>query len=293
MTSIKYQWVETLPLLVFIPGAHGNFLARCLSIAAGIEPDFDFYKDSNGGVRQGAHAEYEFPIVNHTHTPERMMNKHPEIFCYINFTPQDHFTLVWHSYLAAAELNLDVLEVDSFEYIHKFIEKKQASPIHGLKYLIENYNNKGTSGLRELFKKRLTIDNHKVAQQNRIKSEFKILNTFEFSWFYNKKLFCRHLKSLLVKLGYDYKVDVTHHIEEFIQKKQDIIQANAIVNRAFNSYRIKEDMDISTLSVYEQAYLDSLIEQHLGYEIELCEEYPTNTKDLNPVQAWEGKRYDL
>ena len=52
-------------------------------------------------------------------------------------------------------------------------------------------------------------------------------------------------------------------------------------------------MDISNFCTYEQAYLDYLIEQHLGYEIENWQEYPKNTVNINPVEAWEGVKYEL
>jgi hypothetical protein len=52
-------------------------------------------------------------------------------------------------------------------------------------------------------------------------------------------------------------------------------------------------MDISNFCLYDQSYLDFLIEQHLGYEIEISQEYPTNTQDINPVEAWQGVRYEL
>lgn len=281
-----------LPVLVFLPGTHGNFIARCLSVASGVQPDFDFY-DSNFG----AHAKTKFnKIVTHTHYPEETKKK--DIFCYVEFDDEDNFILNWHAYYASAESGLNLLQVNDFIDIQEFVTKNKdiiGPNIHAqsFKFLMDNFQDNGISGLRELFKKRLTVDNHRIKWQDQIKKYYHIHNIFKFSWCYNKKMFCRQIEKICVKLGYEYKVDVTHHIEEFIEKKQDIIQAHAFVNRAFNSYKNKKEMDISTLSIYEQAYLDSLIEKDLGYEIELWEEYPKNTIDLNPVQAWEGKRYDI
>ena len=31
----------------------------------------------------------------------------------------------------------------------------------------------------------------------------------------------------------------------------------------------------------------------MGYKIENVNNIPTNTKDISPVKAWEGKRYEL
>ena len=84
-----------------------------------------------------------------------------------------------------------------------------------------------------------------------------------------------------------------HHQQEFLDRKQNIIESNKLVELAFKCYTSNTGMDISNFCPYEQAYLDYLIEQHLGYEIENWQEYPTNTQDINPVEAWEGVKYEL
>ena len=294
--------IPNAPELAFLPGSHGNFLARCLSVASGIVPDFDFYTD-----HKGAHANRKFKsLVEFTHEP-----KQKDIFCLIGYDKDDDFILTWHLYFAAAEFGLDLLTVESFDVVQEFIDKNKERSLglsaqdknkdkfnnplmKTLFFLMDTFKQDGVSGLREMFKKGFsTGGGWSNDWQNNIMKDHNIENIFQFSWFYNKKMFSRQIENLCVKLGYDYKVDVTHHIDEFIDKKQDIIQAHAFVTRAFNFYKDKKDMDISSLSVYEQAYLDHLIESHHNYEIENWITYPTNTKDMQPVQAWEGKRYDL
>lgn len=289
------------PVLAFLPGSHGNFLARCLSVASGVVPDFDFYTD-----HKGAHANRHFTsLVEFTHSPIEK-----DIFCYIGYDKDDDFIITWHLYFAAAEFGLDLLKVESFDVVQEFIDKnkklslglaaqdkhkdKLTQPLmKTLIRLMSSFKHDGVLGLREMFKIGFTTGGGMWEWQNEILKDHNVENIFKFSWFYNKKMFSRQIENLCVKLGYEYKVDVTHHIDEFIDKKQDIIQANAFVNRAFNFYKDKKDMDISSLSVYEQAYLDHLIELHHNYEIENWITYPTNTKDMQPVQAWEGKKYDL
>ena len=307
MTTPRRPWdtiprsIPNAPILAFLPGTHGNFLARCLSVASGVVPDFDFYTD-----HKGAHANRQFKsVVEFTHDP-----KEKDIFCYIGYDKDDDFILTWHLYYAASEFGFDLLTVESFDVIQEFIDKsketglglaaqdknknKSLKPLmKNLVYGMDSFKHDGVSGLREMFKKGFATGGGMWERQNYVMEKYNIYNTFQFSWLYNKKMFSRQIENLCVKLGYEYKVDVTHHIDEFIDKKQDIIQANAFVNRAFNSYRDKKDMDISSLSIYEQAYLDHLIESHHNYEIENWITYPTNTKDMQPVQTWEGKRYDL
>ena len=285
MIEPKYIWTRTLPVLAFVPGSHGNFISRCLSVASGVQPDFNFYKNT-----VGAHAEANFKkVVISTHSPEWV--GHKDIFCLVDFDDDDMFILTWHAHFAASDTGFDILKVKDFNDVQKFIDKDKDA--HGIKYLMDHYNGDGIPGLRELFKKRLIIDSPLITRLDHIKKDYTIHNKFQFSWCYDKKMFCKQIENLCTKLGYDYKVDITHHIEEFIEKKQNIIEAHALVNRAFQFYKNKKDMNISTLSLYEQAYLDCLIEKDLGYEIELWKEYPTNTINLKPIQAWDDKRYDI
>ena len=277
----------TLPILLFQGGTHGNFLSRCLSVASGAFQDFDFY-----GNKKGAHAKsgHFSKVVDHVHECND-----ENVFAYINIKLSDLYILNWHVFFAAGEFGIDVLTLKNFDEIEKVINHKSAHPVvvDGFATQVNIFKDNGIPGLREMFKRSFSSTNGLLTKQSEVFAKHNIENIFEFSWFYDQKIFCEKVKGLLVNLGYEYKVDISHHQQEFIDRKQDIIESKKLAERAFNCYTNNISMDISNFCPYEQAYLDYLIEQHLGYEIENWQEYPTNTQDINPVEAWEGVKYEL
>ena len=269
--------------LLFLEGTHGNFLARCLSVASGVTKDFDFYKDS-----LGAHNPNFTNIVEHYHCFDVT-----DIFCYINFELDDLYVLAWHVYLANYEFDLDLLRTNSFEKWTQHLQgKKWHTAYEGAIQTLDLVADSGVPGLREMYKKYHTgfylIEKHKD-----ILNKHNIRNLFQFKWFYEKDTFITQCKLLLEDLGYTYRFDIGHKWEDFMQNKKNILKSKELVHYAFLCYTNSIPLNISNLCVYEQAYLDSLIEQHLGYEIELWQEYPTNTRDIKPIKAWEGERYAL
>ena len=278
----------TLPILLFQGGTHGNFLSRCLSVASGAIQDFDFY-----GNKKGAHTNYGkfIKVVDHVHECEDTNN----VFAYINIKHSDLYILNWHVLIAAGELGIDVLTTKNFDELIKVINHKSAHlvVVGGFATQVNIFKDDGIPGLREMFKRSFSATNGLLTKQSEVFAKHNIENIFEFSWFYDQKIFGEKVKGLLVNLGYEYKVDTMHHQQEFLDRKQNIIESKKLVELAFKCYTSNTSMDISNFCIYEQAYLDYLIEQHLGYEIENCQEYPTNTQDLNPTEAWEGVRYEL
>ena len=278
----------TLPILLFQGGTHGNFLSRCLTVASGVNEDFDFYEN-----RKGAHTRCDefIKVVDHVHECEGTNN----VFAYINIKHSDLYILNWHVLIAAGEFGIDVLTTKNFDELIKVINHKSAHPIvvDGFGSKVNIFKNDGVSGLREMFKNSLKETNGMMTKQSKIFAKHNIENIFEFSWFYDQGIFCKQIEKLLIKMGYDYKVDISHHQQEFIDRKQDIIESKKLAERAFNCYTNNISMDISNLCVYEQAYLDYLIEQQLGFEIENWQEYPTNAQNIKPVESWEGVRYEL
>lgn len=277
----------TLPTLLFQGGTHGNFLSRCLSVASGVVEDFDFY-----GNKKGAHTKYyKFgKVVDHVHECND-----DNVFAYITIKLSDLYILNWHVFFAAGEFGIDVLTIKNFNEIIKVINHKSAHPVivSGFATQVNIFKDDGIMGLREMFKRSFSASNGLITEQDDIFNKHNMDNIFEFSWFYDQEIFCKQVEKLLVDLGYNYKVDVSHHQQEFIQRKQGILQSKKLVEIAFQCYTSNTSMDISNFCIYEQAYLDFLIEQHLGYEIENWQEYPTNTQDINPIEAWEGVRYEL
>lgn len=277
----------TLPILLFQGGTHGNFLSRCLSVASSVNEDFDFYRNNKGAHNKIGKFN---KIVDHVHECND-----ENVFAYINIKLSDLFILNWHVFFAAGEFGIDVLTIKNFEEIEKVINHKSAHPIvvDGFASQVNIFKDDGIRGLREMFKQSFLATNGLMINQSEIFAKHNIENIFEFSWFYNKKVFCKEVEKILIELKYNYKVDVSHHQQEFLDRKKNIIESKKLVELAFNCYTTNASMDISNFCVYEQAYLDYQIEQHLGYEIENWQEYPTNTQDINPTQAWEGVRYEL
>lgn len=278
----------TLPILLFQGGTHGNFLSRCLSVASGKTKDFDFY-----GGRKGAHNQYNkfAKIVEHVHEHDDT-----NVFVYINFNLSDLYILHWHLFFAAGEFGLDLLTVKNFDEIISLINHKSAHPlvVGCFAQQVNIFKDDGVTGLREMFKLVFSQSHGLLTKQSEILAKHNINNMFEFSWFYNQKIFCKKVKGLLETLGYDYKTDISHHQQQFLDRKQDILQSKKLVELAYQCYTTNTSMDISKFCIYEQGYLDYLIQQYLGYEIENWQEgYPKNTKDINPTKAYEGVRYEL
>lgn len=271
----------TLPVLLFQGGTHGNFLSRCLSISSGIEQDFDFY-----GNNAGAHANYDFArLVKHVH-PYRYNARHA--WCYIHVNQTDLYFVYWHVLKAGGEFGLDVLDVTSFNDIRSSIENKKCHVIvkDGFENQFNIFKDTGLPGLREMFKLSFKPSNGILLNQQQDYEKFEIANKFYFEWFYNYKNFKHNLIKLLTDLDKEYCYDIEHHWKDFTNRKQKIIQSKLAVERAMECFISKSNMDISNFCVYQQAYLDHLVEQYLDYEIELWHNgYPQNMFDYKPVQA--------
>ena len=283
----------TLPILLFLGGTHGNFLARCLSVASGAIPDFDFY-----GSNHGAHASIGSKrIIDHLHPHELLLSDENDIFVYVSIAQSDLYILLWHSMLAAGEFGLDVLTIEDFDDMEKILNQKtryaQISK-NNIRKQVDIFKNDDIRGMREFFKNLIKVTEKSFFErQEDILNRHNIENIFKFAWFYDQEVFCKQVEKLLIKLGYTYKIDIAHQQQTFLDRKLNILQSKKLVELAFECYTSNTSMDISNFCLYEQSYLDYLIEQHLGYEIEISQEYPTNTQDLNPIEAWEGVRYDL
>lgn len=277
-----------LPRLMFQAGSHGNFLSRTLSVASGLQEDFDFYAS-----RKGAHNFSQFlHVVDHNH-----YFKEKDIWCNIEIHQDDLYILMWHTFYAGHNSGgLDLLKINSYENLWKFqeqISKVKEHPCNDVFKQATLFEDNGVSGLREYYKTMHSLDNGLLALHKNRSNEKNISNYFEFKWFYDVDLYIANVKLLLEKLGLEYKVDISNHIKLFLDRKQDIIQSKQLVDYAFTCFIKNIPINISNFCVYQQGYLDYLVERHLGYEIENWESYPTNIRDYNPTKAWVGKKYDL
>lgn len=276
-------------IFLYLEGTHGNFLIRCLSVAAGLNQDFDFFQGSIG-AHNTLNSVIKLPDNKFKDTKTGILYGHnfteTDIFCYISFKRQDLYILCWHMYIANMDFGLDLLKTNNFQYIKKHLMGKQKYSLYdSVKEQISMWKVQNETHLREMFKKYHTRNFLLEKQKDRLEKH-KIHRVFLFEWFYNKEIFIRQLKLLLEDLGYKYCVDISHRWDDFISNKKKIIQSKEIVQYAFLCYTKNIPVNISNFCVYQQAYLDHLIEQHLGYEIELWQEYPKNTRDIKPVRAW-------
>lgn len=279
----------TLPILLFRGGTHGNFLARCLSVSSGTAPDFDFYHDSDRGETKGAHANRNFAkLVNHTHPHPALEANLTHVWCYIDIKLTDLYLHNWHIHHAAGEFGLNLLHVKDFNDYFQLIENNSQHPLirQGIKNQVNSFKDSGITGLREMFKLSFRSSNGNIEDQKQHHEQFKIANKFNFEWFYNYKNFKHNLIRLLTDLGKEYCYDIEHHWQDFINRKQEAIQSKLAVERAMECFTSHSDMDISNFCIYQQAYLDHLVEQYLDYEIELWHNgYPQNMLSYKPVQA--------
>lgn len=272
-------------VIIFQPGTHGNFLSRCLSVASGIQKDFDFFSS------HAAHAQpKEFNnLVHHCH---EHVNKN--VWCYIHLNDNNciRYKILWHGFIAGVdsqgETGVDLLQIKNWLDIDKVFNKLDRNDpmIKSMTPVMEVYRTDNIIGLREFLKKQLHNENRIWEDQKQIYKSYSISNTFDYDWFYNWTKFKQGLITLLTDLGYQYKVDIEHRWKHFNNKKQCMIKSLKVVEQAFLCYTKNISMDISHMCLYEQAYLDCLLEQFLGYEIENWIEYPKNTQLLKPIKAY-------
>ena len=268
-----------LPKLLFQTGSHGNFLSRSLSVASGIQKDFDFYNYEK--KKKGAHGNTTFKkIVSHAHSFETS-----DIWCNIEINVDDLYILMWHTLYAGGGYGLDLLKINSYKNLWDFKDKVGIHIQNSIFEQAKVFEHDGVRGIREFFKLMHKPTNGLLATYNKNTRNKNIKRNFKFKWFYNKDKFLSECKLLLQSLGYKYCVDISKKWEDFIKNKKKILQSKERVQYAFSCYVSGNSIDISNFGVYEQAFLDHLIEQHLGYEIELCTEYPTNTRDIKPIRS--------
>lgn len=264
--------------ILFQGGTHGNFLSRCLSISSNTEQDFDFYGDY-----RGAHASKDFKkIVDHVH-----FSNNKNVWSYIHLDQTDLYVTMWHTYHAAGEFGLDLLTVKTFEDLEPFLNKKtHPIVVNGFDKEVDIFEHDGVAGLREMFKLSFGYKNGFLTTQNHIYNKHTIENKFRVHWFYNWTIFKNRLEYLLDTLGLKYTVDIEHRWRQFMQNKNLILESKRRVEQAYQCFVLEQALDISSFCIYEQAYLDHLVETYLGYEIEIWHSgYPNNMQDYTPRKA--------
>ena len=271
----------SLPLLIFQAGTHGNLLTRCLSIASGSEPFFDPWKKTIG-----AHGSFSNSINEKCHPPNATKHVSPgmPVWCFITVTEQDRYKLELHSYLSAGELGLDLLQSWTMDSLYQYVEeRKDNAASHSLLRMIPLYS-RDIDGLRELYKMlfKSTGKNGFDGVQKSTMNSWEFENLFKFEWFYDPEKFVEKVRLLLDTLGYDYKTDIMPIAEKFKQRKQRVIDTQNQVEQAFEHYLSGESYDISNFAIFQQAYLDHLLENKHGIQLQIAypNGYPTDVKNI-------------
>lgn len=293
-----YEYEKDAPILGYHPGCHGNLLAKCLSIAAGVQEDFDLWRGRDGAHN---HRDHTHRLVRHTHYDDLMdqrlipgetvpLNPHlkdfkltsKNIWCHISIEPTDYFSIHQHNFIATGELGFNLLHPNLCYEMIPENEKWRFG-----KSSLEKFETT-QDGFREFWKKMFTSTNGMFSVEDQVYKEFSIQNIFQYKWFYNREQFCAGVEDLLDTLGHKYVCDVGHHIDTLKHKRQYVYDAEHAVLDAFSAWKNGNEFDMSNFNLFQQAYMDRLLEDYVGKELESCYNmgYPKNTRDIEIREAW-------
>ena len=265
-------------MLLFQAGTHGNFLSRCLSVASGVCDDFDFYDTYNG-----AHKEFDsqYKLVQHDHYPTKK-----DVWTYISIDESDMYYLYYHIMSAAGRLKINLFTVNDWKTLkEKLVNKEHTGQMTGgLRKQVEWFNDGTVAGLREMYMAALSKRNGCFDRQREIYQCHRIKNTIKFTDFYNWDSYKICVEELLRDLGYNYVTDIQHHWQDFFDRKLELINSQTRVLSAFDNYKNNKSYDISKFCVYEQAFLNHLIQEDLGYELQRLE-WLSDVQCLEPLPA--------
>lgn len=257
-------------IILFQGGTHGNFLEKYLNVGCGYNKNFDFYSNNNG-----AHnfKNYEYEKVKYTcdHPNESLEDKN--IFCYIYINKKDLYKLMWHTFYAVGEFGFNVLDRNQ-DFI-SFNKKRNNNKTHPLikDDISFQHFEKSSNGLREYFKKYFKKSNGFLANQESIIKKYNIENYFYFEDFYSNN-FDQKIKN---NLDIDIKVRTNNH-QNFLKRKKDILESEHKVKSAVDAFIKVQYYSLEDFCLYEQAYLDHLIEEHYNITLKtFYEHYPSNT----------------
>tara|TARA_R110000796_G_scaffold33884_6_gene87618 strand:- start:716 stop:1549 length:834 start_codon:yes stop_codon:yes gene_type:complete len=267
----------TLPTIDYPPGAHGNFLIKCLNVASGLVEDREFY----GKDRVGAHAT-DFPeiIVQNATKVTDQIHKEKRAWLFITLDKEDLYKYQWHYLYASNDFGFNVLKYLP-DQAHQFYSNDLLIA-ESVREQFKHFDIHNIDSCREMYKLSFGQHSGHLTRMDHVLQEYSHDFRLPFKTFYNKKDFLNCIPKLLHHLGYTQKQDIEHQFDNFIKKKQSIIDSEQRVLRAFACYKDKTPMDISDFALYEQAYLDYLIEKYLGNTrlIVYNSGYPKNTIDI-------------
>lgn len=266
-----------IPVIHKPPGAHGNFLVKCLNVASGLVEDQEFY----GQDTIGAHAT-DFPeiIVQDDRQVLDQIKKDKRVWLFITIDQNDLYKYQWHYLYATNDFGFDVLKYLP-DQAHQFYPKVPLVA-KSLQEQYKHFDIHNMDSCREMYKLSFSQRSGHLARCNYVLKEYSYDLTLPFKTFYSKKDFLNCIPKLLKNLGHTQKKDIEHQYDNFIKKKESIIKSEQQVFRAFECYKNRTPMDISNFVLYEQAYLDYLIEKYLDKTrlIVYNNGYPKNTIDI-------------
>jgi len=280
-----------IPLTLWQGGTHGNFLLRLIRIAAGDVEDFDIF-DSH----RGAHADPRGEFFQGTFWQDTCRHGpnpgEQDFWVMITLEPEDLYVAQWHTFWAAGEVGFDVVGFRPAE--SEQLESYLTACVHNPDYkssrrasaqaLLEHVQHFDPSadGVREMFKCCFRDTNGMIVRDRERRRTLNIQHCVPFDDLYHPNRVREWIRLLVQDLGYKYTVDIRHHAERFVERKKPILASRARVQQAFQAWRQGEPYGIHDFWLYEQAYLEHLIEQHTQTErpIDFPHGYPQSVEAL-------------
>jgi len=277
------------PVLLFHPGTFGNFLTRCLSIAAGKYQPFNMWEGRPGG----AHA---FPsdsgsgwrsgrIVDHCHTWELT---HNDVFIYIDISEEYTYVIHCHDFRASDDLGLDLLDDTDIRERIKQVALNNPPDSKRHVEIVDFYNNllmyeDSTYGLIEHYKNQIRVRvDRLLGRRVGVVENNNIKHIVQYRDLYDKEYFVNLIKNAVIELGFSYVNDISDYHDKLMQNMEKLVTSNNRILEAFDHYKNKQPYSLTHLSLYEHAYLYYLIEKDIGKDIELCypNGYYSNISDI-------------
>jgi len=243
--------------LCFLPGHHGNFLARLVDISAGLVPDFDFI--SPNGT---AHVDKRLPNVTFQRVcigelpwEKDAMKQYDwaQDDCVHGMTGKDVsivweqdnvFETVYHFFRNVRDRNLEIL---NDEIVPKAFSMCPSQHEYRNLLVYPKYFNNFDKSAKEMYIDWFVYQFHVVKQLtvNQPRLDF----CFKLNWLYSEtNIFLKQFLRLLEFLDLEYKIDITKHHKNFIKARQNMFNAKkskgGILQTAYHLYLGQNDIDI-------------------------------------------------
>jgi len=249
--------------LSYLPGHHGNYLARIVDISSGLVPNFNFFS-SNGTAhankRDIRNVTFQRVCVGELPWEEDAKNQYEwaQDDCIHKLTGRDVsivweednvFETVYHFFRNVADRNLEILNDDIVP--KSFIMSPKEFQYRNL-LVYPDYFNNFDKPARQMYTDWFVYQFHVVKQLavNQPRLDF----CFKLNWLYSEtSVFLKHFLSLLEFLNLKYKVDITEHHKNFLKARQTMFDAKkskgGIFQSAYHLYLEQPDIDIDIQAV--------------------------------------------